>query len=254
MDRLDLALRMAMAAQTAWDGIAHRQDLHQTVAQGADGTPTTRADQVLEDSILAIAADEGVSVLSEEAGFVDHGSDVVAVVDPLDGSRNAGRGVPLHCTSVAIGAGGLLGLEAAVVQNLVTRDVYAAGRGRGATLNGRQIERRRFDPEEIVVGLIVDYSRDEVEHARRHAGHHVRDLGSAAIEMSLVATGAFDAFVVQRPWLRVVDIAGATLIAREAGCLVIDPATGEDLATPFDLATRTGVVAAHTQEALEAVL
>ena len=50
------------------------------------------------------AAPQPLSVLSEEAGYIDNGSPWLAVVDPLDGSRNAGRGIPLHCTSVAVGA------------------------------------------------------------------------------------------------------------------------------------------------------
>jgi fructose-1,6-bisphosphatase/inositol monophosphatase family enzyme len=71
--------------------------------------------------------------------------------------------------------------------------------------------------------------------------------------MSLVGTGALDAFVVREPWLRVIDIAAGTLFVREAGGVVVEPA-GAPLATPFDLAARTGVIAGRSRAALEAVL
>ncbi len=235
---------MAAAAHDAWQDLEGRSDLHENVAMGADGTPTTRADAILDGAILDIAADEGISVLSEEAGFVDHGSDAVAVVDPLDGSRNAGRGIPFYCTSIAIGTGDLSRVHAGVVQNLVTGDAYTAEQGKGAFLNDAPVTPRPFDPNEIMVAVIADYADPEMVDRLQRRKHHLRDLGSAALEMCLVGTGALDAFEVHRPWLRVIDIAAATLFIREAGGIVIDPATRESLATPFNLDVRTGVLAA----------
>lgn len=223
------------------------------VGIGADGTPTIRADDLLESAILDVAASLELSVLSEEAGFVDHGSDLVAVVDPLDGSRNAGRGIPFHCVSIGIGRRDCSDLEAGVVQNLVTGDVYAAAHGQGATVNGEPVQRTPFDPEEVMVAVIADSSMDEVKQEQQRRGHHLRDLGSAALELCLVGTGALDAFIVHKPWLRVIDIAAGTLFVREAGGVVVDPATGADLSTPFDLSVRTGLQAATGPEALGAV-
>lgn len=252
MDPLTVAHQLADAAFDAWLEIEDQPGLHDEVGMGADGTATTRADAHLDKAVLERAADFGVSVLSEEAGFVDNGSDLVAVVDPLDGSRNAGRGIPLHCTSIAVGRDDLLGLEAGVVKNLVTADLYSAAKGQGAYLNGEPVPQRAFDPDDVMVAVIADSSVDEVKQEQERRGHHLRDLGSAAMELCLVGTGALDAFIVRQPWLRVIDIAAGTLFVREAGGRVMDPRGGE-LATPFDLDARTGLLAAHGPDAWEGV-
>lgn len=252
-----MARTLADAGYAAWAAVANDPRRHDKVGRGAGGNATSRADKVLEDAILKAAKGLKLSVLSEEAGRVDHGSHLVAIVDPLDGSRNAGRGIPFHCASVAIGPAGADGtlndIVAGVVRNLVTGDEYAAVKGKGAWANGKPIKARPFDPAEVVVGMIADYASTEIEEAHARRGHHIRDLGSAALELCLVGTGAMDAFVVRRPWLRVIDIAAATLICREAGGVVIDSQTGRDLNMPLDLEGRAGLIAATNAEAFEAV-
>lgn len=252
-----MARTLADAAFDAWTQVEADPRRHDKVGTGAGGNPTSRADKVLEDAILAAARKLKLGVLSEEAGRVGPRSRRIAVVDPLDGSRNAGRGIPFHCTSVAIGPGAkggrLSDVEAGVVYNLVTGDLYAAVKGQGAFVNGEKVKRGRFDPSEVVVGMIADYASTEIEEAHARRGHHIRDLGSAALELCLVGTGAMDAFVVRKPWLRVIDIAAATLFCREAGGTVIDPATGRDLDMPLDLTSRAGLIAANNPQALEAV-
>lgn len=257
MESLAIARALAEAAHKAWATVAGSADRHDKVGFGAGGNPTSRADKVLEAAILEEAHRLGVSVLSEEAGYIDNGLPWLAVVDPLDGSRNAGRGIPLHCTSVAVGKttrGGTMAiLDSGVVVNLVTGDTYHARRGSGAFLNGVRVRQRAFDPDEVVVGVIADFASTEIDEAHARPEHHLRDLGSAALELCLVGTGAMDAFVVRRPWLRVIDIAAAALFAREAGATVLDPATGEDLDMPLDLDARAGLLAAHNKAALAAI-
>ncbi len=257
LEPVAIAVALADAAFDAWLEVEGRGDRHDKVGMGAGGNPTSKADAALEKAILDKAEELGITVLSEEAGLVDNGSDWIAVVDPLDGSRNAGRGIPFHCTSVAVGRrgakAGLRSLQAGVVQNLVTADTYVARKGKGATVNGEPAGTRTFDPEEVLVGLIADYTTTEIDEAHQRPQHHIRDLGSAALEMCLVGTGAMDAFVVRRPWLRVIDIAAASLFVRECGGVVLEPSTLKDLDTPFNLDVRTGILAAHDRKALEAV-
>jgi NAD+ kinase len=250
-----MAKALADAAYDAYRGIADRSDLHDKVGLGAGGNITNRVDAVVEAAVLARAQEYGISVLSEEAGLILRDSALMAVVDPVDGSRNAGRGIPFHCASVAIGpaTGTLKDLEAGVVRNLVTGDTYACRRGHGATVNGKSLPSRDFDADEVMVGVIADYSESEIDEAHARPEHHIRDLGSAALELCLVGTGALDAFLVRKPWLRIIDIAAATLFVREAGGTVTDPLTALDLDVPLDLAVRTGVLAAHTAQARRAV-
>lgn len=254
-DPIQLAMALVEVASEAWAKVADRSDRHDKVGLGAGGNLTSKADLELEQAIVAKATELGLSILSEEAGFVDNQSDLVAVVDPLDGSRNAGRGIPFHCTSVAIGprGGTLKTLLAGAVRNLVTGDTYTVAAGKGSFANGKPAVRQPFHDDEVMVGVIADYSDTEIAEAHAKPDHHIRDLGSAALEMCLVGTGAMDAFVVRKPWLRVVDIAAATLFVREAGGAVHDPLTGLDLDTPFSMSARTGVLASHSPDARAAV-
>src|SRR5579863_1661044 len=80
----------------------HRADV---VAMGADGTPTEQLDRAAEAQILEFLETERLpwNVLSEEAGVIDRGGELTLVVDPVDGTHNALRGLPFYTISVALG-------------------------------------------------------------------------------------------------------------------------------------------------------
>src|SRR3989304_2469099 len=75
------------------------------MGMGAYGTPTQAIDRVAEEAVLRYLAynDSDLNVLSEEAGFVDRGGSWTLVLDPIDGTYNAVRGVPFYATSLAGG-------------------------------------------------------------------------------------------------------------------------------------------------------
>lgn len=224
------------------------------VGMGADGTPTKFIDKVAEDVILETLndADLPLNVLSEEAGFIDRGGDHTLVIDPIDGTRNATHGIPFYCTSLAIGTRSLEDIEYALIRNLATDDFYWARRGHGATVNGETVRVRPGQPDDIVLAAVSD-EFSLLEGYWNDPRIHLRDMGSCALEMALVATGSFDAFVCPFPFLRVIDIAAATLIVREAGGEVYTP-TGERLDVPFDLTERAAVLAVAREDLLGVLL
>ena len=128
-----LLLELAEAVQRAVD--AFRGDIGETVGKGADGAPTARIDAVAERAVLEHLERSRVevNVLSEEAGWIDRGAVATLVVDPIDGTHNAIRGVPAYATSIALARSSLRDVEAGVVRNLVTGHTYFAERGKGAT-------------------------------------------------------------------------------------------------------------------------
>ncbi len=246
---LGIAHALADAAYDAWQEVQYRADRGDNVAMGADGTPTSRADRHVEAAMLEVARDAGVRILSEEAGAVGEG-DLVAVIDPIDGTRNSSRGIPFFCTSIGIGTNSLWDLQVGVVRDLTSGVRYEAISGGGARVNGHKVTRRPFDPDDVLVALLADYSDLATVESLQRRQHHIRDLGSAALELCLVGTGALDAFDAPEDWLRVIDIAAGTLFVREAGGRVVHPATGIDLDTPFTLDARTGVLAVHDPSSL----
>ncbi len=251
MDALRQAHALADVAYDTWQDLQGRRDLADEVAMGADGTATSRGDKLVETAMLEVAVELGIDVLSEEAGRVGKRGGVCAVIDPIDGTRNAGRGIPFFCTSVAVGHDALRGTQAGVVRSLVTGDTYAAAAGQGATLNGKSVVHHKSNKEDIIVALIADYADVDTVTDIQKRNWHMRDLGSAALELCLVGTGAMDAFHVPRDWLRVIDIAAGTLFVEEAGGRVVAPGTRDPLDVPYDLTVRTGLTAVHDERGLE---
>jgi len=247
-------------AQRSVSAVAARGARGLAVGTGASGDRTLLADLKAEEELVrALHRVEGVKLLSEEAGNVgDPRSRTLAVIDPLDGSSNFERGLPFYCTSVAIAEGqSLRGVRLAMVRNLVNGDVYFAAKGKGASKNGRRISTTKEDKlGKSVLG--VDLSRTS---GAMIAGlvpllagcRRVVHYGANALEMCLLAEGKIDAFVDVRGRMRVTDIAGGYLIAREAGASI--SLTGEPRSAPeFSLKTRFSLIASANQSLHQAIM
>lgn len=201
-----------------------------------------RSDLVADKAALEVLEAAGYGCISEESGVHHPERRIVVVLDPVDGSTNASRGLPWWATSAcALDADGAL---AAVVVNQATGTRFAASRGEGATKDGKPIGPsgcRTFR------ACTVGFSG----FPRRWLGwSQYRTLGAAALDLCAVASGGLDAFIdcARRslaPW----DYLGGMLICQEAGAAVVD-AFEKDLLVRDHAARRT-VVAAATPELLE---
>jgi len=195
--------------------------------------------------VVRVLLDAGVGVLSEESGRHHAERPLTVVVDPLDGSTNAARGIPWFATSLcAVDADGPL---AAVVVDLPRGRRYEAVRGGGARCDGGPLVPSSItDVGAAVVGLSG--------WPERHLGwRQFRALGASALDLCAVADGTLDGFVdcspdAHGPW----DYLGGLLVCREAGAAVAD-AYGRDLVV-LDHAARRTPVAGATPELLDVLL
>lgn len=252
----------AAGANRAWDGW-DRAGLVEPVRTGADGTPTYRIDEIVEEAILAAAEPYGVNLLSEEAGFLDRGSAATLVIDPLDGSANAAAGVPLSCFSAALFSDSRpvealnCWLENGHAVWADTRQAASSAGHSAGRFVPRTSGRRRLD------GAAVDMLRPK-RHASgdssgsfmRVAGAagRIRVLSSTCLETMLVAEGSIDAFADPGSQThRFVDLAAAMLLVPAAGGAVVD-AYGQPVEFDSDLSRRwSGVIAASEELAEELV-
>jgi len=182
-----------------------------------------KAEEIVRDELEK--ARPGYSFLGEEGGE-SHGADPQHrwIVDPLDGTTNFLHGIPLFSVSIALERQGRL--QAGIVLNPITDELYSAERGAGAFLNDRRIRvSARSNFAEAVIGTGIpmmghgdhgQYLKDLAKVMASSAG--VRRCGSAAIDLAWVAAGRFDAFWERNlsPW----DFAAGTLLVREAGGFV----------------------------------
>jgi myo-inositol-1(or 4)-monophosphatase len=151
---------------------------------------------------------------------------VVVIADPLDGTTNFLHGYPEYSVSIGIARDGVLCVG--VVLNAARDEEFTARRGSGAFLNGKRIHVSNLrEPGRSLIGTGFPFkSLDKLPQyleqfslvMRGTAG--IRRAGSAALDLSNVACGRFDAFweLVLAPW----DIAAGLLMVQEAGGVVTD--------------------------------
>ncbi|HEX6250873.1 MAG TPA: inositol monophosphatase family protein [Gemmatimonadaceae bacterium] len=189
----------------------------------------SRVDRAAEEEIVRLlaAAHPGAVVLGEE---LSPGQETAAglafIVDPLDGTTNFLHGYPEYAVSIAASQDGEL--TAGVVLNAATGELFTAAAGGGARLDGAPITvSATTDHARALIGTgfpfrrleeLGRYGRQFDLVARRTAG--IRRAGSAALDLSDVACGRFDAFweLSLSPW----DVAAGILLVREAGGVVTD--------------------------------
>jgi myo-inositol-1(or 4)-monophosphatase len=227
----DLAIGLAHAAGTlALDGrrtlgIGQPVD-HDTKSSLTD--PVTEFDRAAEQLLVrelrrarphdAIVGEEGAS-RAGTSGLEWH-------LDPIDGTVNFVYDLPAWCTSVAVvdRTGHAL---AGAVYAPVTDEMFAAGRGAGATRNGAPIGASRVT--DLAMALVATGFNYSTEIRGPQAAHlarmivHVRDIrrfGSAALDLCMVACGRLDAYFEEH--LNSWDIAAGVLIAAEAGARTSD--------------------------------
>ena len=237
-DRLALLHEVADAVAAAFAGV---HDFGPS--GGRDGQYAL--DLVADEAALAVLRRAGVGILSEESGFEPGSTGEVVVIDPIDGSTNASRGVPYYATSLC-----LLdtdGPAVALVANQAGGERYWAVRGGGAWRDGARIAPSGCT---AVGSAIVGLNG----LPPRHLGYaQCRVLGAVALDLCLVASGVLDGYVdcvadAHGGW----DFMGGLLICREAGASIVD-LHGRDLVVR-DHADRRTPVAAATPELLDALL
>jgi myo-inositol-1(or 4)-monophosphatase len=225
-----------------------RLEREPVIRTGEGGDETTAIDDAAERAILArFEAVEDVTIVSEEAGSVGDGRWRV-VVDPIDGSLNAKRGIPFFSLSIAVADGDTMGdVVFAYVYDFGAGEEWTARRGEGAFLDGRPLAEER--PKETIEILSFEATRTELvaEKAAAFVGtaHRLRIMGSLAISLCHLAAGRVDG-VVSLKEARAVDIAAAQLLVRERGLCIDLPWDAPFEAAKLDLVGRSRVVAAGT--------
>jgi myo-inositol-1(or 4)-monophosphatase len=278
-DWLGLCRRAAHAARDAVSGFASTAERSVPHGEGEGGDTTLAVDQAAEDAVFLELERLGVPLLavSEERGEVSlnagqEESSVRVVVDPVDGSMNAKRGLPFACVSIAVAGGSRMrDVEVGYVAELDPPRDWWAVRGEGAFLapapgaspvpaaspapgaskggapGGERLARLVPGPLEVL-GLETARPALVAGAAEAIAGleaRRLRVLGSVALAMCLVAAGRLDAMITLRD-VRSVDVAAAQLIVEEAGGAVALP--GGDA---LDLSLRTRAAAARDGGMLE---
>ncbi len=185
----------------------------------------TSTDLEAEKAIIDILlAESEYEILSEESGSSQSGSGPKWIVDPLDGTNNFARSLPLFAVSV-----GLMNENESLVGVIidpVNQKEYYAVKGGGAFCNGEKITLPEFDSDYIpMIFLNHGYAETDrnkfKELAKTLAStHNILKLGTTALELCYVADGSVDGFICSGD--EIWDFAAGIVIATEAGCIFTD--------------------------------
>jgi myo-inositol-1(or 4)-monophosphatase len=224
-----------------------RVEREPVVGAGLGGDETTAIDKAAEDVILARVREAAGSVVSEEVGRLGDGTLPLVVVDPIDGSLNAKRGIPFFSLSIAVAEGETMDdVVFGFVHDFGSREEWTSRRGEGAWLNGEPLGAVAPKDEVEILSFEATLTSLVARDAPKVAdlAHRLRIMGSLALSFCHLAAGRVDAVCSLKP-ARSVDIAAAQLLCRELG-LAVDLFDVEEPfgAAPLDLEQRSRVVAA----------
>lgn len=203
-----------------------KKDKKRLLGIGASGDKTYQIDRLAENIIISGLEKSGerLTIISEEIGTKDiRGGGRKVLIDPIDGSRNAISGIPFFSTSIAFLDGDRVGdITLAYIVNLINRDEFWAEKGKGAFLNGKRIKTQGDD----VLYLIAYEAQAPHKDIPRiiqllSKSRKTRCLGSTALDLAYLASGAISVFVSPSP-SRGFDFSGGWLLVKEAGGIVTD--------------------------------
>jgi myo-inositol-1(or 4)-monophosphatase len=258
-DWLDVCRLCVADIREALARLPTRAEREPVLRRGEGGDDTTAIDQAAEDAVVVrlTALEEDFVLVSEELGerAFGRGGARRVVVDPIDGSVNAKRGIPFFSFSLAVAEGGAMeDVTFGYVYDFGTGEEWAAERGGGARLGGELLAGPA--PKDGIEILSFEGTTTQAIAAKiaRLDGlaSRVRVMGSLALSLCHLAAGRVDA-VCSLKEARSVDIAAAQLLVREQGLAIELVDLPPFSAAPLDLVPRSRVVAAGSRELVDSV-
>lgn len=249
------------AAKRVYNNVKHLPGTEESAGdfgRGAGGDISRGIDILAEKTVLDFLKEINFpcTVLGEECGMVkiSDKQEGVIIMDAVDGSTNAVRGIPFSCCSLAFATSDRLSsITDAVIIDLYNGDLYSATKGHGAFMNGKKISVHKDKPLYFVVGLdLSGISPDSLQRLAPiiSASNHIRHFGAVALELAIFARGLVDLFVDLREKLRITDVAAGYLIAQEAGGIIVDR-NSMPLESDFSNGNKISFIAASSKEILD---
>ena len=237
------------------------------ISQGAGGDISRKIDIVAEKTVLNTIKSNNIfpTVVGEECGIVNlnkssssssssanNNNDGFLIMDAVDGTTNAIRGLPFSCCSLAFANEfKLSSVIDAVVLDLFTGDIYSASKEKGSFFNNKKIhvKNENFNSIEsledlksfdVLIGTnisgITSNILNEISKVLLFSTH-IRHFGANALELCYFARGFMDAYIDIREKIRATDMAAGYLIAKEAGGKLYSP-NGQELDSDLGLKTK----------------
>ena len=231
------------------------------ISRGAGGDISRKIDIIAEQTVLNTIKSNNIfpTVIGEECGIVNlnksssnNNNEGFLIMDAVDGTTNAIRGLPFSCCSLAFANEfKLSSVIDAVVLDLFTGDIYSASKEKGSFYNNKKIHVKNEDFNsidsledlksfDVLIGTnisgITSNILNEISKVLLFSTH-IRHFGANALELCYFARGFMDAYIDIREKIRPTDMAAGYLIAKEAGGKLYSP-DGQELDSDLGLETK----------------
>lgn len=261
MTVLDILKESASQVLKQANLIAGTKEASTEFGKGAGGDISTGLDLIAEKAVLDTIEKHGFrpTVIGEECGVIK-GDSGYLIMDAIDGTTNAIRGIPFYCCSLAFAADyRMSSITDAVVIDLGRGDLYSSSKGKGAFVNGERIEinlKSGVDLQNMVIGMNISGISHEVLSKLSYVlskFKHARHFGANALELCYLARGFLDAYLDFRNKIRITDMAAAYLIVKEAGGKVYTM-NGEILDSDLKQNTTLSFIAVRDDESYNRII
>jgi myo-inositol-1(or 4)-monophosphatase len=252
------------------------------ISLGAGGDISRKIDIVAETAVLNTIKSNNISpvIIGEECGIVNlnnssysssssnNNNKGFVIMDAVDGTTNAIRGIPFSCCSLAFANEfKLSSVTDAVVLDLFTGDIYSASKQKGSFFNNKKISVRNEKDFSSITSL-EDLKSIDVLIGANVSGiplnilyeiskvisfsSHIRHFGANALELCYFARGFMDAYIDIRGKIRSTDMAAAYLIVKEAGGKLYSP-NGQELDSELGLKTKISFYAVSNRRLFDLI-
>ena|SRR5215203_407031 len=262
------------------------------ISLGAGGDISRKIDIVAETAVLNTIKSNNISpvIIGEECGIVNlnksfssssssssslssssssnNNDNGFVIMDAVDGTANAIRGIPFSCCSLAFANEfKLSSVTDAVVLDLFTGDIYSASKQKGSFFNNKKISVRNEKDFRSITSLEDLKSIDvligtNVSGVPSHVlgeiskvisfSSHIRHFGANALELCYFARGFMDAYIDIRGKIRSTDMAAAYLIAKEAGGILYS-SNGQELDSELGLKNKLSFYAVSNKRLFDLI-
>ncbi|MFW9813755.1 MAG: inositol monophosphatase family protein [Candidatus Thorarchaeota archaeon] len=241
------------------------QSSEQTGSVNPYGDKTLLLDMMAEEEILSILQSSSIdfAILTEEKGFVesDQTPEYLAIVDPIDGSANIERGIPLVTIGISIvpykDKMTTDDVEISVIDSVFTEETYVAITGKGVSRNNKSVKvRPPVELEKAIVSYDTKKTWDSVYMDRSLKAikslHDIRRTASNLLDLCWTAAGFLDGLVDLRDMLPIIHLSGTHMVF-EAGGYVLD-IDGTRYCSPLKPDLMMNIVAASNETLARQIL
>jgi myo-inositol-1(or 4)-monophosphatase len=242
------------------------------ISRGAGGDISRKIDIIAEKTVLNTIKSNNIfpTIIGEECGIVNlnkssssnNNNEGFLIMDAVDGTTNAIRGLPFSCCSLAFANEfKLSSVIDAVVLDLFTGDIYSASKEKGSFYNNKKIHVKNEDFNsiesledlksfDVVIGTNISGITSNILNELSKVllfSTHIRHFGANALELCYFARGFMDAYIDIREKIRATDMAAGYLIAKEAGGKLYSP-DGQKLDSDLGLKTKLSFYAVSNKK------